>query len=246
MAWKPFVICGDSHGEEEDRKASAAFLGFCDDFKPSLRIHLGDAIDFKALRRGASVEDQSASMQADFDSGMSFLRDMKADIWLWGNHDKRPLDAAKATAAVTREHANKIVESMTTQAAEMGCQIIPWGVRKGVYELGKVRAGGYRVIHGYRHGVNALIAEVKTYGRVIHGHVHCRGSFVGSTFDDTEGHTIACLCDLDMDYAASNETSLRQEHGWGYGIENDRTGAVYFNHARKVGNTWITPTNFGV
>ena len=246
MAWRPFTICGDSHGDMIDIKARKAFLDFCDAYRPDIRIHLGDAIDFRGWRKGASPEDKAESMQRDYDMGMQFLRDMGATVWLWGNHDKRVLDVATSANGSMRDYAGKIATDMHDTAKQIGCKVVPWGVRKGVYELGKVRAGGYRVIHGYRHGIHALVAEVKTYGRVIHGHIHCRGSFVGSTYDATEGHTIPCLCRLDMDYAAGNETGLRQEHGWAYGVVNDRTGAVVFQHARKIGRDWITPSEFGV
>ncbi len=89
MAWRPFTICGDSHGDMIDSKARKAFLDFCDAYRPDIRIHLGDAIDFRGWRKGASPEDKAESMQRDYDMGMQFLRDMGATVWLWGNHDKR-------------------------------------------------------------------------------------------------------------------------------------------------------------
>lgn len=244
--WRKFVVCGDSHGDMADKKAIKAFLGFCDVFRPDIRIHLGDLIDFRAIRRGCSPEEKQESMQADYNAGTKFLRDMKATVWLMGNHDDRPNQIANSTSGVMRDYGRNIASDMLEQANEIGCKVLPYCKRRGVFELGKVRAGGYRVIHGFRSGIYALKAEIGTYGRVIHGHIHCRGSVVGSTFDPSEGHSIGCLCRVDMDYNKTHEVTLRQENGWGFGIVNERTGAVYFQHARKIGNQWITPSEFGV
>lgn len=245
MAWIPYVIVGDNHGDMIDPKARKAFLSFCDDFKPKLRVHLGDAIDLRAWRRGASSADQADSMQADYDAGIQFLRDMQADVWLLGNHDHRLWITAKDGRGPMRDYANQIIDDIADITAEMGCRVIPWGVRQGVYELGKVHAGGYRLVHGYKAGITATQMEARTWFRAIHAHTHTVGTFVAPTYDNSEAHGIGCICRLDHEYSLGNEASLRQEHGWGYGHVNDRTGAVHFNHARKIGNTWFYGTQMG-
>jgi hypothetical protein len=89
MSWDSFVIVGDTHGDMIDLKARKAFLAFCDDFKPKKRIHLGDAIDFRAWRRGASSADQADSMQKDYDAGIKFLQDFKPDVYTLGRSQGR-------------------------------------------------------------------------------------------------------------------------------------------------------------
>ena len=245
MALIPYSICGDSHGHMADKGAVKAFLKFCDLFKPKLRIHLGDLMDLPAWRKGADQSDKEISMQGDYDDGMEFLEVAEIDVLLRGNHDHRLIKVASEARGPMKDYATGIVMDMEKRAANLGCRILPWGVRDGVYELGKVRSGGFRVVHGYRAGIHATAAEVRAYGRVIHGHIHCVGTHIGSTYDASEGHSIGALCKIDMDYAAGYQTTLRQEHGWGYGVYNDRTGAVVFQHARKVDGKFIYASEFG-
>lgn len=245
MAWKSFVIVGDTHGDMIDRKARKAFLNFLDDFKPKLRIHLGDAIDFRAWRRGASPEDKADSMQADYDAGIGFLADMGVNVWLLGNHDNRLWMTASDARGPMQNYAQSIVAQTEDHCKALGCRVIPWGVREGIYELGNIRNGGYRVIHGYRAGITATQMAARTWYRAIHGHTHTVGHFVAPTFDNSEAHGIGCLCILDHEYSLGNEASLRQEHGWGYGHVNTKTGAVHFNQARKVGGRWFFGPQMG-
>ena len=246
MAWIPYVICGDSHGDMADPVAIKAFLKFCDEFNPKIRIHLGDAIDFRAIRRGVSSEEKYESMQADYDSGTQFLRDMGANVWLWGNHEDRIDQIAKSTNGIMRDYAARVTQDMHDFAAGQKCQVLPYDVAKGVYELGKVHAGGFRCVHGTSAGINALRAEVTAYNRVIHGHVHTRAHTVNSTFDPSEGYTCPCLCRLDMSYSKTWKASLRHAHGWLFGIMNNRTGAVVVNEARSIGGKFIYSSQFNV
>lgn len=242
MPWKRFVIAGDSHGDMCDRSAVSAFLKFRNQYDPHLTIHLGDAFDFRAWRTKASAEDKADSMQADYDAGIGLLADMGANVWVLGNHDWRLWKTAQDARGPMQDYAARIVQDTEDTCRKLGCRIVPYGVRDGVFELGDVRSGGYRVIHGYRAGLHATSAEVRAYGRVIHGHIHCVTSIVAATYDDCEGHSIGCLCQLDMDYAKSNETGLRQEHAWAYGVYDTRSGAVLLQIARKVAGKWMTPT----
>ena len=239
MSWDSFVIVGDTHGDMIDLKARKAFLAFCDDFKPQKRIHLGDAIDFRAWRRGASSADQADSMQQDYDAGMKFLRDFQPDVWLLGNHDHRLWMTAEDGRGPMRDYATSIIRDIEDVTAALGCRVIPWGVRKGVYELGTVRNGGYNVHHGYRTGIQAIVAESRCWGRSISGHIHAPGTYVDPAHEARIAHTIGCLCKLDMPYSLGNEGSLRQEHAWGMGWEDTKTGAVEFRHVRKIGKEWM-------
>ena len=246
MAWIPYVICGDSHGDMADPVAIKAFLKFCDEFNPKIRIHLGDAIDFRAIRRGVSSEEKYESMQADYDSGTQFLRDMGANVWLWGNHEDRIDQIAKSTNGIMRDYAARVTQDMHDFAAGQKCQVLPYDVAKGVYELGKVHAGGFRGVHGTSAGLNALRAEVAAYGRVIHGHVHRRAHIVGNTYDPSEGYTCPCLCRLDMKYSKTWKASLGHGHGWLFGIMNNRTGAAVVNEARSIDGKFIYSSQFNV
>ena len=246
MSWIPFSIASDNHGDMGDPVAIKAFLNFCDEFKPKIRIHLGDAIDYRGIRRGASPEDKYESMQADYDDGTQFLRDYGANVWLWGNHDDRPNLMAENTNGVMRDYAARINQDMLDFAKDQKCQVLPYDVAKGVYELGKVNSGGVRCVHGTSAGIHALRAEVAAYHRVIHGHVHTRAHTVGSTYDPSEGYTCPCLCRLDMTYSKAWKASLRHCHGWLFGIMNNRTGAVVINEARSIDGKFVYSSGFNV
>ena len=47
-----FVAFGDNHGDMADHEATDALCEFIKDYKPTVRVHLGDCFDFRSLRRG--------------------------------------------------------------------------------------------------------------------------------------------------------------------------------------------------
>ena len=57
-----FIAVADNHGEEIDQLVAEAVLNFINDYRPTIRIHLGDAFDLKNLRKGASDEEKMASL----------------------------------------------------------------------------------------------------------------------------------------------------------------------------------------
>ena len=87
---KRFVAVADSHGDMIDEESEKAVLAFISDFKPSVRVHLGDAFDFRCLRRGASDEEKADSLEDDWQMGTDFLRKFyeggKENAYLRGNH----------------------------------------------------------------------------------------------------------------------------------------------------------------
>ena len=56
-----------------DQGAAKALFAFLDDWKPEIRVHAGDAWDFRNLRRGASDDEKAASLVDDWDAGSEFL-----------------------------------------------------------------------------------------------------------------------------------------------------------------------------
>ena len=117
-----FVICADSHGDMVDPVASKALFAHIADWKPQIRIHLGDAFDFRNLRRGASDEEKAHSLQDDWDAGSDFLRKFfdggKQNHFLRGNHDERLYDLCGSATGIIRvilEH-DAIQREMAFQA----------------------------------------------------------------------------------------------------------------------------------
>jgi len=90
MKSKKFVICGDNHGDMADEKSVSALVAFIADFKPEIRVHLGDNWDFRNLRKGASDDEKAASLADDWETGSDFMRAFfdggKENAYLRGNH----------------------------------------------------------------------------------------------------------------------------------------------------------------
>src|SRR4051812_23402026 len=94
MPVETYAMASDFHGDRHDPVARAAFKQFVSEFKPQHRWFGGDLWDFRALRVGADRDEKLASMQLDFDMGMSFLEEYKPQVITLGNHDQRLWDAA--------------------------------------------------------------------------------------------------------------------------------------------------------
>ena len=93
MAWQTFIASADTHGDLIDRKGKNSYqsyiLQWIKDHKPKLRLMLGDFIDAKAIRRGASMEERSSSMREDCRAAVGFLRAFRPHKLTLGNHDQR-------------------------------------------------------------------------------------------------------------------------------------------------------------
>ena len=55
-----FVAFGDNHGDMADDEATDALCEFIKDYKPTVRVHLGDCFDFRSLRRGVGNDAEGA------------------------------------------------------------------------------------------------------------------------------------------------------------------------------------------
>ena len=107
---KRILALGCSHGVYADPVAVAAVLKFRDAFKPSVVVHLGDAIDVTALRSGArGTADEGKRLEPDVDQGITFLQQLRPTVYLWGNHEDRLWRL--------RDHPNAIVSYAAIQIA---------------------------------------------------------------------------------------------------------------------------------
>lgn len=87
---KRFVAVADTHGDMIDPQTEEAIYAFCADFKPTVRIHMGDAFDFRCLRRKATDEERAEGLEADWEAGERLLRRFfeggTENYYLRGNH----------------------------------------------------------------------------------------------------------------------------------------------------------------
>lgn len=213
---KKFIVASDIHGDKQDPYAVEACLRFVSDFKPDIRVIAGDLFEFAAIRSGASNEERSESMSADFGAGSGFANRFFAggreNHLMLGNHDVRAYDFARCVDATRRELGERMVDDIKRLARKCRARIYPYDSRHGVMEIGRLK-----VVHGFHTGMAACAHHSRIYGNVIFGHVHSIESFQTPGLSQQEARAIGCLCRLDMDYADRKTGKLRWAHGWAYG-----------------------------
>lgn len=232
---KRFIACGDNHGDAQDEKAVRAFLDFNKEWKADVKIHMGDAFDVRAFRKGASEEDQCGSLEFDIAQGLDFLRRFKPDHYLRGNHCERLWDGIQHPKGERAALCFRLCDEITKT---LGKPSIPYNKRTGVLRLGHLS-----VVHGYHSGINAAKRAAETYGNVLMGHIHAIDHYSIAKVDRTMGRAIGCLCKLEQDYNRAQANTLRQAHGWAYGLLFS-DGCFKIEQAEEINGRWHLPTAF--
>lgn len=231
-----FTICGDSHGDRADAGAVAAFREFVKMWKPTIRVHLGDLIDARAFRKKATDEETRDGIGADFDAAMEFLRWYRPTHFLRGNHDERLWDCVKGDDKRLAGLVGTLTSEIEEHLSDTKCAMLPYDKRRGVLKLGHLK-----VIHGYSAGVTAARLTAQVYGSVVMGHIHTIDHYSIPGIERRIGRAIGCLCQLDQDYNRAQLQTLRQAHGWAYGILLPG-GEYQLWQAEQVGGAWYFPT----
>ncbi len=238
MSWKKFIGGFDLHGDKADPKASSKILEFCEIWKPDIRWFGGDLWDFRQLRNGASKEEQQESMKADFEAGMDWLQKFRPDYFVRGNHDERLWELAEKQDGVRSDYAALGVAKIEAHIKRSKCKMLPYHKRDGVLRLGKLK-----ILHGFFCGVYAARQNALVYDSCLFGHVHDVAEHSIPKLKRTVARACGCLCDLDMEYAARTPNTLRQAHGWPYGVIHDRTGEYHVWQAEEINGHYMIPSD---
>ena len=240
-----FVAAGDNHGDHGDPEALDALREYCSEYKPQVRIGLGDHFDFRSLRRGVGTDAEAAeSLNADLDAGIDFLKMFRPTVWLWGNHEAR-LDhhIQGSGSALVRDYCSDIKARIISAAKQVGTKtILPYNAEKGVYRLG----GQVAFIHGYAHGINSTPVQGLHYaaqgGALIHGHTHTLQQVNLTKQGGGAAFSAGCLCQKEaMAYAAARLATARWGSGFAAGWVDGNDWKVWLVH--KVGKRWIWQTD---
>jgi predicted phosphodiesterase len=231
-----FCAIGDTHGDMAHWPTIHAAVSFCADFKPTLRIHLGDLADMRPLRTKASAKEANERPAEDLAAAVRILKAFKPNIWLLGNHDQRLWDARDAAHGITADWAAEAVEELT-KAAGPHCQILPYDRRHGIYQVGPMA-----FMHGYSHAAGAVKRAAEAYGLCMMGHIHTADAATIPGIARRTGFSCPCACELDMDYARGNLASLRHCHGFAYGWVYEDDADVYL--AREVAGRFHVPAGW--
>lgn len=225
-----FIAFGDSHGDLEDEFISSALVrhikaGFMG--KPfKHRICLGDIIDARPARKGASGKEKGESQLLDRDCALSFIKRTQPTIMLLGNHDDRLWDLAACRGSgggAEADNAHETKEAILRQLRDVGCKkVYPYHIKKGVHKLGPIS-----FIHGYQSGAAAVRESARTYNCecLIMGHLHRIHRENVNKEGGCVGISVGCIGDIDrMDYAKKYPAYLTWGQGWVYGYWNKSTG----------------------
>lgn len=234
---KRWIAVFDNHGDMQDDSAVELMFDFMKGWKPDYRIHGGDCFDVRRWRLKASDVERRESMNDDVECGLQFLARFQPTHFLRGNHDERIWDRSKSDDAEQSDYAKVILQKID-KVLPRGCVMFPYDKRRGVCDIGKLR-----VIHGYSSGVHAAKIAAQVYGACLMGHVHYidHASVPGLQLDI--GRACGCLCQLDQEYNRAQIQTLRQQHGFAYGVIDDN-GFYQMFQAHPVGDTWYLPTEF--
>jgi hypothetical protein len=242
-----FIAVGDNHGDMVDEESFLAVQQFIKDYKPTVRVHLGDCFDFRSLRRGVGNDAESAeSLKADTEAGIAFLNMIKPTVYLWGNHEAR-LDnfITNSGSAIHRDYAQDLKDKINQAARKAGAKIIlPYHADKGIYRLGPVAFG-----HGYSHGTNAVTQQGVHYadmgGGFICGHVHRLEQVNLQKHGGGAAYSAGCLCRTsEMLYSSMRLATSRHGLGFAYGYVAGSDWKVWLAH--KVGDNWVWQSDLNI
>lgn len=228
-----WVFAADNHGDKIDPAVEKQFFEFLGDFKPTIRIHGGDLVDLRPLRRKAGAAERAEGVKGDIGAGVAFFKRYMPTVWTWGNHEDRLRETAEKDDGVLAEAAADGMTKFEELAKSIDCAVVPYDKRK-FFEL-----GNYKVLHGFAHGIYAVRKHAQIYGPCIHGHIHAFGAAPIETVNDAGvlAWSSGCLRYVDADYNSRHLAAMRQENGWLYGIVT-KSGRVEIFPCRSATSYW--------
>lgn len=230
-----WVFLSDTHGDHIESGVYRIFREWMKSWKPTIRIAGGDHFDFRWLRSRASDNEKAEEIQSDITAGLELLRDYKPTVFLMGNHDDR-LNRAKESYIGAVKGLGIHIQEEIDDALDKNCRVLPYDKRDGVYKLGDVS-----FIHGFGSGLASLRRSGLVYGRVVQGHLHSVENVPVERHERGFALSAGCMCKLDLDYNAAFLATLRQQHGWAYGIVRPN-GKTTVWQAYENGGAWILPS----
>lgn len=215
-------------------------LKFIDERNPQLRIHLGDFCDTAAFRSGArGSTDEGEPVGPDIDSGLTFLREMRANIVLLGNHEDRLWKLRESPNAIVAYAAQKAVAAIEDCCEELGARLV---VYDGVFQ--KLVFGDTVFCHGVMYGENATRDHAESYGNVVHAHTHRAALAYGRRTDNPRGMCVGTLSrKREHGYAKARRATLAWSQAFCYGAVTDQSSSLNLCLGPHEGGsaTWRLP-----
>jgi hypothetical protein len=236
--WPRFIAVFDPHGDKQHAPSCRVMFDFCEMWKPKIRVHGGDNWDFRPLRKKATEDEKRESMVKDYIAGSQFLSRFNPTHFIRGNHDERLWELAVADRGIQSDYADQCVREVESDMRKRGCQMLPYHKRNGVLRLGHLK-----ILHGYHCGVFASRQTALVYGSALFGHTHVIDEHAIPGLERRVARNCGALCELDMEYNSRQPNTLRQAHGFAYGVVNSKTGFFHVWQAEEVDGQWILPSD---
>lgn len=240
--WRRWMATGCLHSTHACKEYQRNVRAFKAAFKPDDHTELGDVLETTCLRSGArGTKDEAVPLEADMNSGLDWLREMAPNRWMLGNHDVRPEELAAHPSAMVAELARRLCEDMRKAAAEVNCQVYPYDIKRGWFQLGNIWMG-----HGYMYNINALRDHVEMMGgNVCMAHLHVAHTWRGRNHAGHWGVCVGTGADPEnMGYARRRRQTLAWNHGLAYGeycANNSTMHLLQWNceHGGKEEPRWL-------
>ena len=214
-----YLAWGCSHGDLINEEVFNELLQLKANQQPKHVIHLGDAFEFTALRKGASSNELNLSVDQDIDWGLWAMEEMfdgaETKIFLRGNHCERLWKMAKDGTQVGQEWAQSKIDRIDGKLSEMGAVMLPYCSKRGVVEINQTL-----FMHGTLYGVNAGRDHIqKAYHKdLIFVHTHrAEDVTVPGWPDPLRAINAGCLRELLPEYAERTVSTLGWAHACAYG-----------------------------
>lgn len=213
-----YLAWGCSHGDLLKEEVFHKLLQLKADQQPEHIIHLGDAFEFTALRKGASNDELNLSIDQDIAWGLWAMEEMfdgaKTKIYLRGNHCERLWKMAKDGTQVGKEWAQSKIDRIEDFLTEQGAIMFPYCSHKGVVEINQTL-----FMHGILYGMNAARDHLRAYHKdVIFVHTHRAEDVTISGWPNPlRAINAGCTRELLPEYAQRTVSTLGWANACAYG-----------------------------
>jgi len=235
--WKRFIAVGCTHGHLADQTLLRQVLAFKERFKPQLTIHLGDAIDLACLRTGAiGSADEAADPEGDLNDGLSFLSQLRPQVYLLGNHEARLNVLMESPRAIVSALACRVYQQIQDRAKEIKCKVIDYNFQDGWFAFGDTLAG-----HGYMVNEMAVRDHAEaictgTHNKVLIAHLHRVTQAEGRNRAHPTGYCVGWLGDpKQAGYAANRRATTSWSRGFAWGEYCDNETQIWLAKETKNG-----------
>jgi len=238
---KKILILGCSHAKYADPTALDAVLTFRQRFKPSIVVHLGDAIDCTAFMSSHMGAGRGDDIQPDIDSGIDFLKELRPTHFLFGNHEDRLDRLVEHKNEIVNFAAVTILSHLESFFSRSKCQFQSYSGNEQGIQIGNVR-----LMHGTIYNESATRDHAEAYapqgGVVVHAHTHRAGQATGRRYDKPIGFGTGTLTKRGaMEYAKTRRATLGWSQGFVYGWVSDNSSQLYLCQRQNEDAKWLLP-----